>query len=211
MDPEAPDPDERLRPALEALAEADPALGRAYAACGLPPVRRADPGFAGIVNIVASQQLSKDAAGAIVRRIRQRLDPVTPDGFLALDEAEATALGLSRPKVRYLRGVAQAVASGELDFAQLQAADDATAMERLTALKGIGTWTAEIYLLFALERPDVFPAQDLALQVSAQRIHALDARPDAKTLRTLAETWRPYRSAAAKFLWHAYRHPGAAV
>jgi len=209
MDPQTPDGDERLRPALEALAAADPALGRAYAGCGLPPPRRADPGFAGLVNIVAAQQLSKHAANAIVARIRARLDPVTPHGFLALGEDEGKALGLSRPKYRYLAGLAEQVASGELDFAELAAAEDAEVMRQLTAIKGIGTWTAEIFLLFALERPDVFPAQDLALQVSAQRIHGLDDRPDHKRLREIAETWRPYRSAAARFLWHAYRHPGA--
>lgn len=209
MEPQTPEGDPRLRPAMEALAEADPALGQAYAACGLPPARKADPGFAGLVNIVAAQQLSKHAANAIVERIRARLNPVTPGAFLDLGEAEAKALGLSRPKYRYLSGLAEEVESGALDFDALARAEDAEVMARLTAIKGIGTWTAEIFLLFALERPDVFPAQDLALQVSAQRIHGLEARPDHKDLRELAERWRPYRSAAARFLWHAYRHPGA--
>lgn len=209
MEPRSPHGDESLRPAMQALAEADPALGRAYAACGLPPPRRAEPGFAGLVNMVAAQQLSKHAANAIVERLRARLDPLTPQAFLQLDEAEARALGLSRPKYRYLSGLAERVAGGELDFDALARAEDDEVLARLTAIKGIGTWTAEIFLLFALQRPDVFPAQDLALQASAQRLHALEARPDAKRLRRIAEAWRPYRSAAARFLWHAYRHPGA--
>ena len=208
MDP-APQPDTRLKPALDALAEADPALGRTYAACGLPPVRKAEAGFGGLVAMIAAQQLSKEAAGAIVQRLRTRLNPLTPAAFLQLDEAEARSLGLSRPKYRYLTGLAEQAASGALDFAWLAGQDDDTVLKHLTAQKGVGVWTAEIFLLFALERPDVFPAQDLALQESARRIHALDGRPDSKRMREIAEAWRPYRSAAARFLWHAYRHPGA--
>jgi DNA-3-methyladenine glycosylase II len=208
MDP-APQQDTRLKPALDALAEADPALGRAYEACGLPPVRKAEAGFGGLVSMIAAQQLSKEAAGAIVRRIRARLDPLTPEAFLQLSEQEARELGLSRPKYRYLTGLAEQAASGALDFDWLAAQDDDTVLKHLTAQKGVGVWTAEIFLLFALERPDVFPAQDLALQESAKRIHGLESRPDTKAMRAIAEAWRPYRSAAARFLWHAYRHPGA--
>jgi DNA-3-methyladenine glycosylase II len=208
MEP-AVDQDTRLKPALEALAEADPALGRAYESCGLPPVRKAEAGFGGLVNMIAAQQLSKDAAGAIVRRIRARLDPLTPETFLQLSEQEARSLGLSGPKYRYLTGLAEQTAAGALDFAWLTEQDDETVLKHLTAQKGVGVWTAEIFLLFALERPDVFPAQDLALQESAKRIHGLAARPDTKQMRQIAEAWRPHRSAAARFLWHAYRHPGA--
>jgi DNA-3-methyladenine glycosylase II len=203
------DPDTRLQSQLEALAEADPALGRAYRACGLPPVRRAEAGFGGLVAMIAAQQLSKQAAGAIVDRLRRRLDPMTPEAFLSLDESEARELGLSRPKHRYLTGLAEEAAAGRLDFAWLAEQDDETVLKHLTAQKGVGVWTAEIFLLFALDRPDVFPAQDLALQESAKRIHGLEVRPDTKAMRAIAETWRPYRSAAARFLWHAYRHPGA--
>jgi DNA-3-methyladenine glycosylase II len=208
MDP-APQQDTRLKPALDALAEADPALGRVYESCGLPPVRKAEAGFGGLVAMIAAQQLSKEAAGAIVQRIRARLDPLTPQAFLDLGEQEARELGLSRPKYRYLTGLAEQAASGALDFDWLAGQDDETVLKHLTAQKGVGVWTAEIFLLFALERPDVFPAQDLALQESAKRIHGLDSRPDTKAMRQIAEVWRPYRSAAARFLWHAYRHPGA--
>ena len=204
----AAQPDTGLKPAMDALAAADPALGRAYVACGLPPVRTADAGFAGLVNMIAAQQLSKQAAAAIVARLRARLDPMTPQAFLELDEAEARGLGLSRPKYRYLTGLAQQAASGAPDFDWLAGQDDRTVLERLTAQKGVGVWTAEIFLLFALDRPDVFPAQDLALQESARRIHGLAQRPESKLMREIAQLWRPHRSAAARFLWHAYRHPG---
>jgi DNA-3-methyladenine glycosylase II len=205
-----PQPDERLRPAMNALAACDDDIARAYEACGLPPVRRQPADFAGMVNIIAAQQLSVHAARAICERLRAAIGPLTPESFLAVPEEEARNLGLSRPKVRYLRGIAEAEQSGDLDFAELAEVPDDEAMARLTAIKGVGRWTAEIFLLFALERPDVFPAQDLALQVSGQRLKRLEDRPSADVLRELADSWRPYRSAAARFLWHYYRHPGVA-
>lgn len=202
-------PEERLRPAMEALAARDDDIARAFAICGPPPLRSQPADFAGMVNIIAAQQLSVHAARAIRERLAAAVDPLTAEGFLELPEETARRLGLSRQKHRYLRALAEAVATGELDFAALARMPDDDAMARLTAIKGVGRWTAEIFLLFALERPDVFPAQDLALQVAGQRIKGLSARPSAQDLRELAEAWRPYRSVAARFLWHYYRHPGA--
>ncbi len=202
-------PDESLRPALEALAARDPHVARGYAACGLPPARRHPPDFGGLVRIIAAQQVSAQAARAIIARLDAALGGITPEAMLALDEDAARAIGLSRQKVRYARGLAEAVRAGELDFEGLARAPDDEVMARLTACKGVGRWTAEIFLLFALQRPDVFPAQDLALQVAAQRLKGLPERPSATGLREVAEDWRPYRSAAARFLWHLYRHPGA--
>ncbi|SDG26316.1 DNA-3-methyladenine glycosylase II [Limimonas halophila] len=208
---EAHTPDERLRAALDTLAARDPDLANAYAACGLPAHRRQDPSFAGLVRIIAAQQLSNKAAASIVARLQEAETPLTPEGARELSDEDARRFGLSRPKLRYIRGIAEAVGRGELDFDRLADADDDAVLRQLTALKGVGQWTAEIFLLFALERPDVFPAQDLALQAAGQRLKGLDARPDAGTLREIAETWRPHRSAAAKFLWHLYRHPDAPV
>lgn len=204
-------PDERLRPALETLAARDAELARAYAACGLPAHRRQDPSFAGLVRIIAAQQLSNKAAAAIVARLQDAETPLTPEGARELSDDDARRFGLSRPKLRYIRGIAEAVGTGELDFARLAEADDDAVLRQLTALKGVGQWTAEIFLLFALERPDVFPAQDLALQAAGQRLKGLETRPDAGALRDIAEGWRPHRSAAARFLWHLYRHPEAPV
>jgi DNA-3-methyladenine glycosylase II len=209
--PDAPPPDERLRPALEALAAADADFAAAYARCGLPPVRRSEPGFAGLIRMIAGQQVSVASARAIIARLEARVAPLTAEGFLALDEAALRGVGLSRPKMTYGRLLAEAVAGGSLDIDGLAGLDDDAALAALTALKGIGRWTAEIYLLFALERPDVWPAGDLALCVAAQHLKRLDARPDEAAMRALGEAWRPHRSAAARFLWHLYRHPGVAL
>lgn len=205
---DTPPPDEELRPALEALAEADADIARAYAHCGLPAVRRVQPGFAGLVRAIAGQQLSAKVAAVIQARLENALTEVTPASVLSLDESAAREIGLSGAKLRYMRGIAEAVESGRLSFEALADMPDDEAIAQLTALKGVGVWTAEIFLLFALRRPDVFPAQDLALQVAGQRLKGLPDRPDPATLRAVAEPWRPYRSTAARFLWHIYRHPG---
>ncbi len=206
---EGSEPDERLRPALETLAERDTDIAEAYAACGLPPVRRRAPDFGGLVRTIAAQQVSASAARAIIDRLESALPAVDPAHVAELDSETARHIGLSRQKLAYIRGIAQAVQRGELDFGQLAEADDESVMAQLTALKGVGRWTAESFLLFALERPDVLPAQDLALQMAAKRLKGLAERPSAAALREIARPWQPYRSAASRFLWHIYRHPGA--
>ncbi len=206
MDP-AP-PDESLRPTLAALAERDREIAEAYARCGLPPVRVSPDGFAGLLRVIACQQVSAASGRAIVARLEQAVRPMTPGRFLALDDAGLRAVGLSRPKMRYCRGLAEDLARGRLDLAAVHALDDAAAIERITRVKGLGRWSAECYLLFALQRPDVWPADDLAVQTAMQRLKGLAARPTTAEMDRLAEPWRPYRSAAARFLWHYYRHPG---
>ncbi len=201
-------PDETLRPALDALAGRDPDLARAYAACGLPPARRRAPGFAGLLHIVLSQQVSAASTRAIIGRLDAAAPDLTPAAFLALDEAALKAIGFSRQKIRYGRALAQDLLDGRLDLEALDGLDDESATEHLTRAKGIGPWTAEIYLLFALGRPDVWPAGDLALQVAAQRLKGLAARPARARMLEIAQPWQPHRSAAARFLWHIYRHPG---
>lgn len=208
---QAPLPDERLRPAMEALAETDADIAEAYGRCGLPPVRGSAPGFAGLIRMIAGQQVSVQSAGAIIQRLEARIDPLTPEQFLKASEDDLKAVGLSRPKMRYGRILAEEIASGALDIDGLAGLEDAEAIAALTRVKGIGQWTAEIYLLFALRRPDVLPVGDLALCVAAQHLKKLEARPDAKVMTALGEAWRPHRSAAARFLWHLYRHPGVAL
>lgn len=210
MIPTAP-PDETLRPALEALAEADPDMAAAYARCGLPPERGSAPGFAGLIRMIAGQQVSVQSAAAIITRLEVRLDPLSAEGFLELDEEDLRAVGFSRPKMRYGRILAEEIASGRLNLDGLSRLDDDDAIAALTRLKGIGRWTAEIYLLFALKRPDIWPAGDLALCVAAQHLKELPARPGLQEMIELGDVWRPYRSAAARFLWHLYRHPGVAL
>ncbi len=206
-----PGPDERLRPALEALAAADPDIAEAYGRCGLPPVRGSAPGFAGLIRMIAGQQVSVQSAAAIIQRLEALVTPLTAEAFLKASDDDLKAAGFSRPKMRYGRILAQEIAAGTLDITGLEALDDAAVLAELTRVTGIGRWTAEIYLLFAMGRPDVMPVGDLALCVAAQHLKKLETRPDAKAMTALAEPWRPHRSAAARFLWHLYRHPGVAL
>lgn len=200
-------PDRRLIPDLEALASCDPHIAAAYGAIGVPRRRRQPKGFAGLLRIVMAQQLSVHAARAIIAR----LDEATgcePAPFEALSDERLRALGLSRQKIAYGRAMAQAVNSGALDFRRVHRMSDEEAIAALTEVKGIGRWTAEIYLLFSLGRPDIMPAGDLALCAATQKLKRLRSRPDEKRMRRIAEAWRPHRSAAARFLWHYYAHPG---
>ncbi len=199
--------------ALSELAAADPALAGIADRFGPPPRRRRDQGFATIVLLILEQQVSLASAEATFARLAEEAGGVEPRRVLALGDDRLRRAGLSRQKAGYVLGLAEAVATGALDFRRIARADDETAREMLVALKGIGAWTADIYLLSALRRPDVWPARDLALQVAAQEIKALDARPDEFALIALGEAWRPWRSVAARLLWHYYRNtarPGRA-
>ena len=147
-----PRPDETLRPALEALAARDSDIARHYALCGLPPERRRPLGFAGLAQIVAAQQVSAASANAIIGRLEAALRPVTAEGFLELDDGALKAIGLSRPKMRYCRALAEDLLAGRIDLDGLAGLDDEAAIEHLVQAKGIGVWSAEIYLLFALRR-----------------------------------------------------------
>jgi len=203
-----PPPDESLRPALEALAERDADFARAYRTCGLPPERRRAPGFAGLLTIMTAQQVSAQAARAIVGRLLAAADPLTPETFLALDEAALKGIGFSRQKVRYGRGLAEDLCAGRIDLDAAARLDDEAAIEHLVQVKGVGRWTAEVYLLFALRRPDVWPVDDLAVCAGAQRLKRLAERPSRDRMLEIGAPWRPHRSAAARFLWHYYHHPG---
>jgi DNA-3-methyladenine glycosylase II len=195
----------RLAPMLGELAARDPDLAAALARLGPPPPRVREPGFATLLHVIVAQQISTRAAASIWRRLGEALGgEVTAGRFLALSEAELRACGLSGPKIRYGQGLAEAVASGALPVEELAAMEEEQAVAAITALKGFGRWSAEIYLLFALGRADAFPADDLALQVGYQRLKGLAERPSAKRLRELTAPWRPYRGAAAVFLWHLY-------
>lgn len=206
---EEPIRDESQRAALEALAEKDAKLAAAYAHCGLPPPRSHDEGLAGLLRIIMAQQVSVASARAIIARLEQASPGLKAEHLVSFDETTLRSLGLSRQKAVYLRGLTAMSVGGDLDFKRLIELDDEAAIAYLCRAKGIGRWTAEIYLLFSLGRADVFPAGDLALQVAMQRLLNLRARPDAKKAAAVAKRrWRPYRGAAARFLWHFYRHPG---
>lgn len=188
--------------ALKKLAAGDPHLADALAKIGLPPPRTRPPGFASLARIIVGQQVSAASARALWDRLTTGIDPFTPEAVLARTEAELRALGLSRQKAAYTLGLARELAEGRLDLAQVHGLDDEAAIAELTKIKGLGRWSAEIYLLFSLGRLDVFPSGDLALAVAMQRLRKLRRRPDPKRLIKLVEPWRPYRGAAAYFLWH---------
>ena len=200
-------PDLKLAPALEELARRDKHIGLAYDVIGLPRRRKQPKGFEGLLRIVMAQQLSVHAAQAIIGMLDDATgcDPVR---FEALSDPALRALGLSRQKITYGRELAKAVTSGALNFRKIHRQDDEDVIAALTEVKGVGRWTAEIYLLFSMGRPDVMPAGDLAVCAAAQRLKNLRKRPDDKRMRKIAEAWRPHRSAAARFLWHYYSHPG---
>lgn len=208
MPPAKARPDPKLAAPLKALAAIDADIAHAYAEAGLPPVRSSPTGFPGLLRIIVAQQVSVASAAAILGRLQQAIPEMTPEAFLTLDEPAHRAIGFSRAKSRYAIALAEALTDGRLSHRRLARQDDAGVLEALTALPGFGRWSAECYLLFALKRPDVMPAGDLALQVAAQRLKRLERRPSEKELVAMSEPWRPHRSAAARFLWHFYRHQG---
>ena len=195
-------------PGLLELVDQCEYMARAYADAGAPLPRRRPDGFTALVSSIIGQQVSAHAGAAIQRRVEAGLGSVTAEAVLTKSEDELRSFGLSRPKIKYIRGVAEAVATGELDFDALRHAPDDEVLETLTRLKGIGQWTAEIYLMFALQRPDVMPSGDLALAESAARLMGLKARPKPKELAVIAERWQPWRSTAALMLWYYYRYTG---
>ena len=173
---------------------------------GEPRFRRRRNGFPTLLHIILEQQVSIDAAAAMHRRLTGLCDPLIPENFLALDDWALRSCGFSRQKTDYARRLAAAVAGGEFDFDRLAAAADAAALAALVSLKGIGRWSAEIYLIFALGRPDVWPAGDLGLQLAVADCLGLEARPGEAALRAIGEAWQPWRSVAACLFWQSYLH-----
>jgi DNA-3-methyladenine glycosylase II len=190
---------------LDRLVRLDPRLAGIEAAAGPLPWRVRVPGFAGLLQAIVSQQISNAAAAAIWRRLVLTPGATDPAGLLRLADADLRAAGLSLPKIGHARALAAAFADGRLETEALQAMDDAAAIAAIVAVRGLGPWSAEIYLLFALQRPDVFPAGDLALAAAAADLLGLPARPGPRALRALAQAWQPMRSVAARLLWHHWR------
>ena len=196
---------EQLRASLDALAKIEPAFATAIARIGYPPPRIRDRGYDTMLRAIVGQQVSIKAAAAILAKIDAATGGMhDPANIAATSDEALRAAGLSRQKIAYLKSLAGDVLEGRLDFHALPD-DDEAAIAAMTHVKGIGRWTAEVYLLFAEGRPDIFPAGDLAVQVEIGRILGLDERPTEKQVRALAEPWRPHRGAAAIFAWH-HRH-----
>ena len=193
-----------LYEAVTELAQRDPDLGAVVARHGPPPLWAREPGFPTLVLLILEQQVSLASARAAYNRLVAATGTVTPAGLLALSDDELRAAGFSRQKTGYARALAQAILDGAFDPDGLADLDDDGVRCELTSLKGIGPWTAEIYLLMVLRRPDAWPAGDLALAAAAQQVKGLAARPSPAELVELAEAWRPWRAAAARILWHHY-------
>ncbi len=197
--------DERLLAGVRELSSRDAALGAVVARYGPPPMWARDPGFATLVHLILEQQVSLASALAAFDRLKAATgEPLTPAGLLGLTDAELLAIGFSRQKTRYARALATAVAGGELDLDKLATLDDAGVDAALTALPGIGPWTATIYRLMVLLRPDAWPIHDIALAQAYAEISGLTVRPRAGEMDALAEDWRPWRAVAARILWHHY-------
>jgi DNA-3-methyladenine glycosylase II len=195
-----------LATAMQHLAEIDADFARALTEVGHPELRQVPRGFNGLMRAIIGQQVSVHAARSIWLRLEAALPSMAPADFLALSDEQLRAVGLSGAKMRYGRSLATDIAEGRIDFVALNELDDEAAIAMLTRAKGIGRWTAEIYLMFAHGRPDIMPGLDLGLVIAAQHLKKLRKRPDAKRLVKIAERWRPWRSAAALLLWHYRRN-----
>ena len=189
---------------LRALARADAQVAQALERFGYPELRRRPPGFETLLRAIVFQQISIHAAGAIWKRIEASVAPLTAETYCATGDDVIRACGFSRQKLLYARSLAELVASGDVPLDALDAMDDEAAIAQLVKIKGIGRWTAEIYLMFALGRRDILPADDLGLIVGMQRLKGLKKRPDRMRMLKLGEPWRPRRSAAAHLLWHYF-------
>ncbi|MBA3678203.1 MAG: DNA-3-methyladenine glycosylase 2 family protein [Sphingosinicella sp.] len=196
---------EALRQGLDELAAREPAFAKALERAGYPEPRISERGYATLLRTIVGQQVSVHAARAVWDRLDTAIGGAgDPKNMVAAGDEALRGAGMSRQKSGYARSLAGLVLSGELDLANLPL-DDEEAIARLTLVKGIGRWSAEVYLLFAEGRADIWPAGDLAVQIEVGRIIGLPDRPSEKHVRELAEAWRPYRGAAAIFTWHHYK------
>ena len=189
-----------------ALSKVDPDLARVVRAHGAPPMWEREPGFPALVLTILEQKISLDSARAVFDRLLALAPALTPRALLALDDSALRLAGFSRQKALYCKLAARSIVEGHLDLDALERLDDDAARAALVALKGVGPWTADIYLLRCLRRPDVWPSGDLALALAAREIKRLAARPTPAELDALAEPWRPWRSVAARILWNHYLH-----
>jgi DNA-3-methyladenine glycosylase II len=207
--------DDKLTPlvfdeALDQLAGCDPDLDAIITAHGPPPMWSREPGFATLIHIILEQQVSLASAQAAYDKLVLQVSDLTPARFLALDDRTLRMIGFSRQKTRYCRILASAVTDGTLPLRDLEDIPEHQAREKLLALTGIGRWTADVYLLMALGRPDIWPVGDLALAIALQDVKGLKARPKSDQMETLAEPWKPWRAVAARILWHHYLSARAA-
>jgi len=205
-------PTEPLRPltqktlalAARELAARDQLLANIHATFGDPPLWQRATGFRTLVHIILEQQVSLSSAKSMLLRLETAIQPFTPERFLELGEMGLRQLGVTRQKSSYLLHLADSIVSGRLSLRGLSRLSDDQVLVRLTGIKGIGLWSANIYLLMAMRRADIWPAGDLALAVALQELKRLPARPSPEQLEAIAEAWRPHRAVAARMLWQYY-------
>jgi DNA-3-methyladenine glycosylase II len=190
--------------AARKLSEGDADLAAVLEKYGMPPLWTREPGFPTLVYIILEQQVSLASARALYQRVQDVIRPFTPARFLKLSPGEMRRLGFSRQKAHYTRLLAEAIHRKQFALHKLHEFEDQVAREQLTALKGVGPWTADIYLLSALRRPDIWPVGDLALTTAVQEVKRLRKRPSPQKLETMSTPWRPWRAVAARLFWHAY-------
>jgi len=196
--------EERLREAVGVLVDRDPDLAAIVRRHGVPPMWARPPGFPTLIRIILEQQVSLSSAHAAYNRLEEAIGEITPANFLELDDAELKEVGFSRQKTRYGHLLAESIIDGSFDIDALIDLSDDEARTRLIERKGIGRWSADIYLLMALQRPDVWPHGDLALIKAVTRIKGLDKTPTYDEWDEIGETWRPWRSVAARLAWFEY-------
>jgi len=193
-----------LSEAVEVLCTGDTRLRSVVDRFGSPPLWAREPGFPTLIHIILEQQVSLASAKSCFVKLNATLPVLNPESFLTLDDAALLRIGFSRQKTRYSRILATAILEGSLDMESLIFASDEVVFFQLTALTGIGPWTANIYLLMALGRPDIWPGGDLALEVAIQKLLGMDHRPKGEEFQLMGEVWRPHRAIAARILWHYY-------
>ncbi len=190
------------------LATRDEDLAKIVSTYGPPPLWEREQGFHTLIHIILEQQVSLASAKAAYTRLEKAANPLTPENLLSLTDEELKQIGFSRQKTRYSRELANAITDGDLDLSGLAGLENEEAREQLIKVKGIGPWTADIYLLMALGRPDIWPRGDLALEAALQRAKGWLRRPTSEEARDLSEDWRPWRAVAARLLWHFYLSEG---
>ena len=195
---------ERLVESAKALAMRDKDMARILDALGTPPLWERQPGFITLIRIILEQQVSLVSADAMFRRVKAQIEPLTPAAVLAAGAPFLQSFGVTRQKATYFINVAQAIHNGELVLEELAHESDDSALAKLTSIKGVGPWTAKIYLLMALCRPDVWPVGDIALATAVQKLKGLEKRPAQPELSQMALAWSPHRATAARMLWHYY-------
>ena len=196
--------DKAFAKAVDELARRDKDLAGVVTTYGQPPLWVREPGFPSLIYIILEQQVSLASARAAHNKLLELAFPLTPQRFLKLDDAALKAAGFSRQKSVYGRELARSIVEGLVDLEALGSMDDAAVRSELVKIKGVGRWTADIYLLMVLRRPDIWPTGDLALAVAAQKVKRLPTRPTPDELDEISAPWKPWRAVAARILWHYY-------